>query len=111
MHKKKHILIIASLEQWRKDKLTSAWLWIPIEKAYVIPIAAELGKELILYNYETWFFFCSQGFSYHNAEERMAVLNQWLLPTKSQVPRFATYVLDFRILIIGFYILDIKVIA
>ncbi len=57
MHKKKHILIIASLEQWRKDKLTSAWLWIPIEKAYVIPIAAELGKELILYNYETCFFF------------------------------------------------------
>ncbi|CAF3330849.1 unnamed protein product [Rotaria socialis] len=62
-----------SLEQWRKDKLSSVWLWIPIEKAHVIPIAAELG------------------FSYHNAEERTAVLNQWLLPTKSMIPRFATH--------------------
>ncbi|CAF0826642.1 unnamed protein product [Adineta steineri] len=63
----------ASLEQWRKDKRTSAWLWIPIEHAHVIPIAGELG------------------FTYHNAEERTAVLNQWLLPTKSLVPRFATH--------------------
>ncbi|CAF1004473.1 unnamed protein product [Rotaria magnacalcarata] len=62
-----------SLEQWRKDKLSSVWLWIPIEKAHVIPIAAELG------------------FSYHNAEERTAVLNQWLLPIKSMIPRFATH--------------------
>jgi hypothetical protein len=44
--------ILASLEQWRKDKRTSAWLWIPIEKAHVIPVAAELGKEFILYNDE-----------------------------------------------------------
>ncbi|CAF3443566.1 unnamed protein product [Rotaria sp. Silwood1] len=62
-----------SLEQWQKDKRTSAWLWIPIEKAHVIPIAAELG------------------FIYHNAEERIAVLNKWLLPTKSMIPRFATH--------------------
>ncbi|CAF1295899.1 unnamed protein product [Adineta ricciae] len=62
-----------SLEQWRKDNRTSVWLWIPIEKAHVIPIAAELG------------------FTYHNAEERIAVLNQWLLPTKSMIPRFATH--------------------
>ncbi|CAF4427258.1 unnamed protein product [Rotaria sp. Silwood2] len=62
-----------SLEQWQKDKRTSAWLWIPIEKAHVIPIAAELG------------------FTYHNAEERTAVLNKWLLPIKSMIPRFATH--------------------
>jgi len=42
----KNISIIASLEKWRNDQLTSAWLWIPIEKAYVIPIAAELGKKI-----------------------------------------------------------------
>lgn len=34
------------------------------------------------------------GFTYHNAEEKTAVLNQWLLPTKSLVPRFATYELN-----------------
>ncbi|CAF3819265.1 unnamed protein product [Rotaria sordida] len=62
-----------SLNQWRNDKRTSAWLWIPIEQAHVIPIAAELG------------------FAYHNAEERTAVLNQWLLTTKSMIPRFATH--------------------
>ena len=38
------------------------------------------------------FDFILKGFTYHNAEERTAVLNQWLLPTKSLVPRFATYV-------------------
>jgi hypothetical protein len=42
----KNISIIASLEKWRNDQLTSAWLWIPIEKAYVIPIASELGKKI-----------------------------------------------------------------
>jgi hypothetical protein len=36
----------------------------------------------------------SRGFTYHNAEERTAVLNQWLLPMKSMVPRFATYARD-----------------
>jgi hypothetical protein len=41
------------------------------------------------------FDFILKGFTYHNAEERTAVLNQWLLPTKSQIPRFATYVLDY----------------
>ena len=36
---------LASLQQWRNDRRTSAWLVIPIEKAHVIPIAAELGRE------------------------------------------------------------------
>ena len=36
-------MILASLEQWKKDNRTSVWLWIPIEKSHVIPIAAELG--------------------------------------------------------------------
>ena len=35
---------LASLEQWKREKRTSAWLWIPIDKAHVIPIAAELGR-------------------------------------------------------------------
>ncbi len=49
------ISIIASLEQWRNDQRTSAWLWVPIEKSHVIPIAAELGKELMAYNDEISF--------------------------------------------------------
>ncbi|UJR37987.1 hypothetical protein I4U23_030669 [Adineta vaga] len=44
-----------SLEQWRKDKRTSVWLWIPIEKAHVIPIAAELGRRINMYTYEVLF--------------------------------------------------------
>lgn len=82
--------LIASLQQWQNDQRTSAWLWIPIEKAYVIPIAAELGRERMFDNYEICIDI--EGFTYHNAEERTAVLNKWLLPTKSLIPRFATYV-------------------
>jgi hypothetical protein len=85
-----NIRLIASLQQWQNDQRTSAWLWIPIEKAYLIPIAAELGRERMFDNYEICIDI--EGFTYHNAEERTAVLNKWLLPTKSLIPRFATYV-------------------
>jgi hypothetical protein len=54
----------------------------------VIPIAAELGRKITFDNCEICIHF--EGFTYHNAEERTAVLNQWLLPTKSLIPRFAT---------------------
>ncbi|CAF0768742.1 unnamed protein product [Didymodactylos carnosus] len=62
-----------ALFQWRQEKRTAAWLWIPIKHANLISVAAELG------------------FKYHNAEGDMAVVNQWLLPTKSLLPRFATH--------------------
>lgn len=41
----------ASLAQWKKDKRSSAWLWIPIEKAHVIPVAAELGTKFTLWHW------------------------------------------------------------
>lgn len=66
--------ILDSLNQWREEKRTVAWLKVPINHSRFIPATATLG------------------FQFHHAENNSSLLKLWLKEDQpDRTPRFATH--------------------
>lgn len=68
------ILFQDSLTQWKSEKRSSVWFYLPIELSHLTTVLAKYG------------------FRFHHAENDLSVLNKWLPEDKkSKIPIFATH--------------------
>ncbi|XP_072170800.1 nucleoside diphosphate-linked moiety X motif 6-like [Diadema setosum] len=62
-----------SVAAWRRDGCNAVWLHVPIHQSHLIVVAAR------------------RGFTYHHAEDDLAVLSLWLQEGPSRLPAFASH--------------------